>query len=395
MIEFDVEKIHIPLKQHVGGPCQAIVNVGDHVKRGQLVAVPAGLGANIHASLSGVVGEITEIDIVVKLDKEQTDDYVRLEKTDDYLQKIKDAGIVGVGGAGFPTGIKFSTKIPGGYVIANAAECEPILGHNVKFMEEHPEVVVRGLKYIMELTDAKEGYIAIKTKYRKALLALGKACKDEPNISVKILPNMYPAGDERVIVRETLGVILQPGQLPLEANAIISNVETIKHVVNAIEEDKPLIDKDLTVGGRVQNPSIFMDVPIGLPISVFIEKAGGYINPHGEIVRGGPFTGRPAREEEPINKTTGGLLVAMPYPQEKEKVGILICECGAQEERLRQIADGMGAEVVSVQMCKRMKPDKNGRLRCELPGICPGQAEKVLKMKKDGAKAVIAGTCQD
>ena len=395
MIEFDVEKIHIPLKQHVGGPCQAIVNVGDHVKRGHLVAVPAGLGANIHASLSGVVEEITEIDIVVKLDKEQTDDYVRLEKTDDYLQKIKDAGIVGVGGAGFPTGIKFSTQIPGGYLIANAAECEPILGHNVKFMEEQPEVLVRGMKYIMELTGAKEGYIAIKTKYRKALLALGKACKNEPNISIKILPNMYPAGDERVIVRETLGVILQPGQLPLEANAIISNVETIKHVVNAIEDDKPLIDKDLTVGGRVQNPSIFLDVPIGLPISVFIERAGGYINPHGEIVRGGPFTGRPAQEDEPINKTTGGLLVAMPYPQEKEKVGILICECGAQEERLRQIADGMGAEVVSVQMCKRMKPDKNGRLRCELPGICPGQAEKVLKMKKDGAKAVIAGTCQD
>ena len=395
MIEFDVEKIHIPLKQHVGGPCQAIVNVGDHVKRGQLVAVPAGLGANIHASLSGVVEEITEMDIVVKLDKEQTDDYVRLEKTDDYLQKIKDAGIVGVGGAGFPTGIKFSTQIPGGYLIANAAECEPILGHNVKFMEEQPEVLVRGMKYIMELTGAKEGYIAIKTKYRKALLALGKACKDEPNISIKIFPNIYPAGAERVIVRETLGVILQPGQLPLEANAIISNVETIKHVVNAIEEDKPLIDKDLTVGGRVQNPSIFLDVPIGLPISVFIERAGGYINPHGEIVRGGPFTGRPAKEDEPINKTTGGLLVAMPYPQEKEKVGILICECGAQEERLRQIADGMGAEVVSVQMCKRMKPDKNGRLRCELPGICPGQAEKVLKMKKDGAKAVIAGTCQD
>ena len=395
MIEFDVEKIHIPLKQHVGGPCQAIVNVGDHVKRGQLVAVPAGLGANIHASLSGVVEEITEMDIVVKLDKEQTDDYVRLEKTDDYLQKIKDAGIVGVGGAGFPTGIKFSTQIPGGYLIANAAECEPILWHNVKFMEEQPEVLVRGMKYIMELTGAKEGYIAIKTKYRKALLALGKACKNEPNISIKILPNMYPAGDERVIVRETLGVILQPGQLPLEANAIISNVETIKHVVNAIEDDKPLIDKDLTVGGRVQNPSIFLDVPIGLPISVFIERAGGYINPHGEIVRGGPFTGRPAQENEPINKTTGGLLVAMPYPQEREKVGILICECGAQEERLRQIADGMGAEVVSVQMCKRMKPDKNGRLRCELPGICPGQAEKVLKMKKDGAKAVIAGTCQD
>ena len=171
MLEFDVEKINIPLKQHVGGPCQSIVNVGDHVKRGQLVATPNGLGANIHTSLSGVVEEINDMEIIVKLDKEQTDDYVRLEKTDDKLQKIKDAGIVGVGGAGFPTGIKLSAQIPGGYVIANAAECEPILGHNVKFMEENPEALVRGLKYIVELTGAKEGYIAIKTKYRKAMLA--------------------------------------------------------------------------------------------------------------------------------------------------------------------------------------------------------------------------------
>ena len=171
------------------------------------------------------------MNIVVKLDKEQSDDYVKLEPTDDHLQRIKDAGIVGVGGAGFPTGIKLSAQIPGGYVIANAAECEPVLGHNVRYMEEHPEELVRGLKYILKLTGAKEGYIAIKTKYRKALLALGKACKNEPKISIKILPNMYPAGDERVIVRETLGVVLKPGQLPLEANAIISNVETIKRIV--------------------------------------------------------------------------------------------------------------------------------------------------------------------
>jgi len=239
MLEFNVDKITIPLKQHVGGPCQPIVSVGDHVKRGQLVATPNGLGANIHTSLSGVVESVDEMNIVVKLDKEQSDDYVKLEPTDDHLQRIKDAGIVGVGGAGFPTGIKLSAQIPGGYVIANAAECEPVLGHNVRYMEEHPEELVRGLKYILKLTGAKEGYIAIKTKYRKALLALGKACKDEPNISIKILPNMYPAGDERVIVRETLGVVLKPGQLPLEANAIISNVETIKRIVEAIELDKP------------------------------------------------------------------------------------------------------------------------------------------------------------
>ena len=166
MLEFNVDKITIPLKQHVGGPCQAIVSVGDHVKRGQLVATPNGLGANIHTSLSGVVESVDEMNIVVKLDKEQSDDYVKLEPTDDHLQRIKDAGIVGVGGAGFPTGIKLSAQIPGGYVIANAAECEPVLGHNVRYMEEHPQESVRGLKYILRLTGAKEGYIAIKTKYR-------------------------------------------------------------------------------------------------------------------------------------------------------------------------------------------------------------------------------------
>ena len=395
MYDFTVEKIDILLKQHVGAPCKPIVAVGDHVKRGQLVAVPTGLGTNIHSSLTGTVEDITDTKIVLKLDEVQTDDYVKLEPTDDYLQRVKDAGLVGLGGAGFPTGIKLSTKIEGGYILANAAECEPILSHNIKYMEEHPEVIVRGLKYMMEITGAKKSYIAMKTKYRKALLAIGKACKNEPDIDVKILTDMYPAGDERVIVREVLGRVLEIGQLPLEANAVVSNIETIRRVAEAIDYDKPLIDKDVTVGGRVQQGQVFFDVPIGLPMGEFIKKAGGYINPHGEIVRGGPFTGKHASEDTPIDKTTGGILVAMPYPTGKPKVGILICECGAGEERLREIADGMGSEVVSVQMCKRMKPDKNGRYRCELPGICPGQAEKVLKMKKDGANAVIAGTCQD
>ena len=395
MYKFNVEKIEIPLKQHVGAPCKPIVEVGQRVKRGELIAVPNGLGANIHCSLSGVIEEVTESSLTLKLDAEQTDDYVKLEKTDDYLQKIKDAGIVGLGGAGFPVGIKLSTRIEGGYILANAAECEPILSHNIKYMEEHPDVIVRGLKYMMEITGASHAYIAMKTKYRKALLAIGKACKDEPTVSVKILTDMYPAGDERVIVREVLGKVLEIGQLPLEANAVVSNIETIRRIAEAIELDKPLIDKDVTVGGRVKEGQVFFDVPIGLPIGEFIEQAGGYIHPHGEIVRGGPFTGKSAKHESPIEKTTGGILVAMPYPTGKEKVGVLVCECGAGEERLREIAAGMGSEVVSVQMCKRMKPDKNGRYRCELPGICPGQAEKILKMKKDGANAVIAGTCQD
>jgi len=389
--------IVLMLKQHVGGPCKPIVEVGAHVKKGELVAVPEGLGANIHSSVYGVIESVDDMKIIVKADEEQPEEYVKLKETDDYIELVKEAGIVGAGGAGFPTAIKCATDLNGGYVIANAAECEPILDHNTLMMEQHPEYVVEGLKYVMSMTKAAKGYIAIKPIHMKACIALGKACKAEPNIEVKFLPNMYPAGDERVIVREILGVELEPGKLPSEANAVISNVETLKNIYFAIAERKPVITKDVTVAGRLKdakNGKVFFDQPIGMPVSYYIEACGGYQEPHGEIVIGGPFTGRKGNEDIPLTKTTGGILVAMPFPKDTRKVGILECECGANEARLREIAEDMGAEVVSTAKCKRMV-EVNGRYRCDKPGCCPGQAETVLGLKKDGAEIVLTATCQD
>jgi len=386
--------VYIKLRQHVGAPCQTNVKVGDTVLRGQLIATPVGLGANIHSSVTGVVLEVTDEQVVIQMVGEQPDEFVKIPEGLTYLEAIEQAGIVGAGGAGFPTHVKYASKVEGGYVIANAVECEPVLGHNVKLMEEHPEIIIRGLKYLLEISGAKHAYIAMKTKYRKAALALGKACKDEPHVDVKFVSDMYPAGDERVIIRELLGFELQPGQLPSEANAVVSNVETIKHIVNAIEIQKPYIEKDLTVSGRIQSGiKVFVDQPIGIPVSHYIDQCGGYVEPYGEIVIGGPFTGSSGTEDTPLTKTTGGVLVAMPFPQEKRKIGLLACECGAGVERLRDIAEAMGAQVVASEMCKRMV-EHNGRYRCDLPGICPGQAEKILKMKKSGAETVIAGSCE-
>lgn len=385
----------ISLKQHVGAPCEPIVSVGDEVKRGQLIAKPQGLGANIHASVNGKVVAITDQGVQIEQIGDFTTDFMKIPETATKLEAIEAAGIVGAGGAGFPTHVKLSTKIPGGYILANAAECEPLLSHNVEQMETHPETVIDGLIHCLDITEAKAAYIAIKPKNKKAMIALSKAAKKDDRIQLKYLSDMYPAGDERVIVREILGITLEPGELPLKANAVVVNVETLKHISEAIDLRKPVIDKDLTVGGRVVDElKVFMNQPIGLPLKHFIDEAGGYIHPHGEIVVGGPFTGQSGSEETPVTKTTGGALVAMPYPNDKRKVGILICECGAGRERLHEIAEGMGAEVVSEQMCKRMV-EVNGRYRCSLPGICPGQAEKVLAMKKDGAETVLAGTCQD
>lgn len=391
-------KIEILLKQHVGAPCKAIVEKGEEVKRGQLIAVPEGLGANIHSSVYGKVVSIENGSVVIEANQEQPEDYVKIKETDSYLEAIKEAGIVGAGGAGFPAHVKYKANLENGCVIVNAAECEPILNHNTLLLENNPEIIIRGLKYIMEITNAKEGYIAIKPIHKKAMIAVGRACKDEKNISVKFLPNMYPAGDERVIVRELLGVVLEPGQLPSVANAIISNVETVKNVALAIEERRPVITKDITVGGRLKNTptegKVFFDVPIGMPISTYIKECGGYLEPYGEIVVGGPFTGKHGEESMPVNKTLGGILVSMPFPTEKRKLGAIVCECGAQEERMEQIAKAMGADLVATTKCKRMV-EVNGRFRCDKPGTCPGQAEKVIELKKKGAEVIITGTCQD
>lgn len=387
-------KLVIALRQHVGPPCEGVVKVGDQVKRGQLIAKPTGLGANIHSSANGKVTDITETDITIEsIGEIDKDEYIRLTSKD-HLALIEEAGIVGSGGAGFPAHVKFNTKIEGGYILANAAECEPLLEHNTRLLETKPELVVRGIKYVMEITGAKHGYIAIKPKHQKAMIAVAKACKNVEGVEVKFLPDMYPAGDERVIVRELIGVELPLGALPSTVNAIVSNVETLKNVTYAIENKMPLMSKDITVGGRVNKPSVFMEVPIGAAIKDYIDQCGGYVKPYGEIVLGGPFTGKHGEETARVVKALGGILIAMPFPNDSRKVGIIECECGAQADRLTEIAQGMGAEVVASVKCKRME-EINGRYRCTMPGCCPGQAEKVLELKKQGAQVVLVGTCED
>lgn len=387
----------IMLNDHIGGPSTPIVKVGDKVELGQLIATPNGLGANVHSSFKGEVNKIDETSIIIDADENQPDEYMQIDENEDKLEMIKDAGIIGAGGAGFPTHIKLATKLEDGCIIVNAAECEPILSHNIKLLDEQAETIIKGLQEVMEITNADKGIIAIKPKHKKTLITLGKIVKDIENIELFYLPNIYPAGDERVIIREVLGVELEPGQLPLVANAIVCNVETVKNIYNAIVLRKPVITKDITVGGRVNGCSdgkALLDIPMGTTMIELIEACGGYQKNHGEIVIGGPFTGKKGSEDSVVGKKTGGCLVAMPFPQEYRKVGVLECECGAQEGRLTEIANAMGAEVVASERCKRMT-EVNGRYRCDLPGECPGQTEKVLSLKKQGAQVIIAGACED
>ena len=385
----------ILLRQHVGAPCEAVVKIGDRVKKGSLIAKPTGLGANIFSSVYGEIKEITEQAIIIEKDEDQPEDFVKLEG-EDKLGLIKDAGIVGMGGAGFPTAVKLGTKVK--YILVNAAECEPLLHHNVDQMVENTELTIRGLKYVMEICDAEKGIFALKAKNKKAVDALVEGCKDDDSLDIHLLPDIYPMGEERAVVREVLGVLLDPTDLPLKADTVVINVETLQRVAEAIELKKPCFSKNITVVGKLNGgvePHVFMDVPVGTSVRELIEMAGGIDGEYGEIIMGGPFTGKACDLDEPITKTTGGIIVTEPFEDLKgEKMGLLVCACGGNEERMQDLAKKMNAEVVCVQKCKQAV-DVKGNLKCENPGNCPGQALKVMNIKKAGAKHILIGNCTD
>ena len=363
-----------PLRQHVGAPAEAKVSAGDTVCRGQLIAgKPEGaLSANIFTSVSGKVESVDEEKIVIAESGTDFDTYLPL-KSEDPKSLIEEAGIVGLGGAGFPTSVKLNAHFDeGGYVLVNAAECEPILSHNIARIEKEPEKLLAGLKIIMKLVNAKKGIIALKGVHKEAIEDLKKVMND-PDISVFPLDNIYPMGEERAIVRETLGILLEPEQLPMAANAIVINAETVFKVREAVEEKKPLIDKDMTVAGKLKEDAsihVFLDVPLGTPVSEVFDMAGGLGSRYGELIMGGPFTGKRTSLEAPVIKTTGGLLAAEEFFPGPEKIGLLVCACGADEARLRQQAESMGSEVVGVEFCKQARPVKASR-KCENPGKCP------------------------
>lgn len=419
-----MENVQILLRQHVGAPCAAIVKAGDEVKKGKKIATPTGLGANIFSSVYGVVEEVLEDRIVIRPDEEQKDEFVPIEVEDenDKLALVKEAGIVGMGGAGFPTGIKLGInlaetemaeldaeinpelpadfKLEHSYILINAAECEPGLEHNIRQIEEQSDKVVRGVKYCMEITHADKAIFAIKKKNNKAIEILRKAIANEAEISIHLLPDIYPMGEERAVVRECLGVNLTTMQLPSAARSVVVNLETAAKIAEAIDEKKPCITKNLTVRGKINGGNqahVFMDVPVGVSVGELIERAGGIDGVYGEIIMGGAFTGKATELDAPITKTTGGILVTIEFPDlHGANVGLLVCACGGSEERMREIAQKMNGKVVSVCRCKQAIENKPGApLKCLRPGNCPGQVKNNMQFKKDKCEYIIIGNCSD
>lgn len=316
-----------PLSQHIGAPASPIVKKGDRVLQGQKIAEASGfVSAPIYATVSGVVkaieprrvvtGDMVN-SIIVENDglyEETSYDPVKpLEEmtNEEIVEKIKNAGVVGMGGAGFPTFIKFSPKEPEkiDYVIANCAECEPYLTSDYRRMLERPDKLIEGLKVALKLFDNARGILAIEDNKQDCIDLLRKLTKDEPRISVMALNTKYPQGAERQLIYATTGRKLNSSMLPADIGCIVSNVDTIVTIRRAVMENKPMTFRIVTVtGDAVKEPQNFI-VRIGTNYQELIEKAGGFKSEPEKLISGGPMMGFALFDTNiPVTKTASALL---------------------------------------------------------------------------------------
>lgn len=316
-----------PLSQHIGAPAQPIVAKGDRVLVGQKIAESGGfVSAPVYASVSGTVKAIeprrvvtgdSVMSIIVENDGLYEDvgfyPVAPVEKLSkqEIVDAVKEAGIVGMGGAGFPTHVKLSPKEPEKiqYVIANCAECEPYLTSDYRRMLEEPEKLIGGLKIILKLFDNARGILAVEDNKRDCISLLKQLTKDDPRISVKALKTKYPQGAERQLIYATTGRAINSSMLPADVGCIVNNVDTIVSVYRAVVEGRPLIERIVTVtGDAVNNPRNFR-VRIGTSYEELIEAAGGFKVQPEKIVCGGPMMGFAMFElNVPTTKTSTALL---------------------------------------------------------------------------------------
>ena len=221
------------------------------------------------------------------------------------VDHIREAGVVGAGGAGFPAHVKVGAQVE--YIIANGAECEPLMHKDAELMMHFADRVIAGMQAVMAATGAQKGIIGIKEKNREAIEALSQ-CANGTNVTTHILGDFYPAGDEFVLVYEVTGRLIPPGGLPLHIGAVVLNVETLYNIAQAIS-GTPVTEKFLTVAGAVRQP-ISCAVPIGISLGELIDLAGGSPIAAPAIMIGGAMMGTLTRDlDAPVTKTTGGIIV--------------------------------------------------------------------------------------
>lgn len=318
----------IPMVQHIGAPCEPIVKVGDIVKKGQKVGEgKAFVSAPVHASTSGKVVAVEPkpypgggmvVSVVIESDgKDELYEGIKtpkpLEKLspDEIKNLIREAGIVGLGGAMFPTHVKISPppekKID--TIIVNGAECEPYITADHRLMLERPEDIIFGLEAIMRALDVKKALIGIEDNKLDAIKSIEKAIGSKSNIEVVILKTKYPQGGEKQLIKAVTGREVPSGGLPMDAGVIVNNVGTCAAIANTLRTGMPLIERITTVTGPIVKEPKNLQIRIGTPLIDLIEQCQGFKKSPAKVIMGGPMMGlAQSRLEVPSIKGTSGVL---------------------------------------------------------------------------------------
>lgn len=315
------------MSQHIGAPAKPVVSVGDRVLVGQKIAEAGGfVSAPIHASVSGTVkafgkqrnavGDMVDCIIVENDGLYEECDYEpleSLEKADksEVLDRIRNGGVVGMGGAGFPTHVKLSPNDPDKieYCIVNGAECEPYLTSDYRRMMENPELVIGGLKCMLKLFDSAVGYICIEDNKPDCIRKMEELVKDETRIQVKTMKTKYPQGAERSLIYAATGRTINSSMLPADAGCIVDNVDTVVAIYRAVMLGQPLMRRIVTVTGEAVNNPQNLEVRTGTNYAELLDHAGGLNCDPEKIVSGGPMMGFALYDlNVPVTKTSSALL---------------------------------------------------------------------------------------
>lgn len=376
-------RVVIPLSQHIGAPAKALVKKGDHVKVGQLIGQAGGyVSANVHASVSGVVRDVQPCLLAsgmsvpaVIIDNDYKDEWVDLTpasqpenlSADELRQIVTEAGIVGLGGATFPTAVKLNPA-PGKTIeklVINGAECEPYLTADHRLMLERAAEVIQGIRIVMKAMNIKEALIGVEDNKADAIATLTAAATE--GMTVKALPVRYPQGGEKQLVYALTRRKVPAGGLPLDVGVAVCNVGTCYAIQQAVCLGKPLIERITTVGGLVEKPGNFL-VRIGSTVEQLLDACGGVQDGVKQMIYGGPMMGMAiARTDIPVTKGCSGILALgqeakEPYESACIRCGRCLRACPMQL---------MPAKLDALSRAQRFdEAEKLGVMNCMECGVC-------------------------
>ena len=379
-VRLEVPKtVTIPMSMHIGKYARVVVKKGDTVKVGQLIGEADGfVSANIHSSVSGTVRKIDEIMtsngakvscVVIDSDgkQEKYENIVppKISDFDSFVKAVKESGVVGLGGAGFPSFVKLNVhdlnKVDA--VIINAAECEPYITSDTRTMVEKGGYVFKGIELLRKYMGVSRFIIGTENNKREALEAMKRLADKTEGVEIHVLPSVYPQGGEKVLIYNTIRRLIPRGGLPLDVGVIVVNVTTLAFIAEYIETGMPLVEKCLTVDGSAVKEPKNVIAPIGMSIADLAEAAGGLKCEPAKILYGGPMMGITVPSmDEPVLKNTNAVIFMDKKEAAPPKITACI-SCGAcaahcpfrldprSIARAYKLEDGAALEKLAVDLC--------------------------------------------